>query len=927
MGVSINLPGWNDDPTDLFGGVLTDSDVDSPEGIWYGNVQQPCKVTRRGLARNMPGFMLNVDESGSPGATTHYHPQMGSLENHSAFSSASSPSGAEGGLLLAPLPRSLRSSISAPHLQRDDPVLQAVGTQQAINDFLADTGYSRDRYSDAASPACSASGKDVFSTMTHLADTADSPGTAQSSALFQRRSVQRDGNLSAPSPVNVSSSTEEHTAVDSNSGGGETTSNAVALDRGAGSNTSVESDRRSEAQRLRLLQLQQMQVSQEIAKMNKDKDLDSLQFRQLSSSSDASERVAKAAQAARMYGIEASSTRNVAMGPAGLVTPVTPQHPLPPVSPPQHNTTMMGNTYVLTQHPTGYGVPDLTLSPSSSQFQQQLPNQFHGLTLPHRPQQVFTPQFLHQNEATDLFVSDGSNGGLLLPSRAIQQATGGTTGYTSVYPSARHHSISSGHADRGMFGLTLTTGSDNSSMPRRASHAALLRSTESSPSLATVLAANPMQLQNPFSQLQQEQRMGLSSQHRPSPTLEPSKLMLGSTEGGLAGQGTVDPSNFLGLSVGPQSAAGIPRSAPADASKDTLSQMQQERMHQLQQQQLNFLKYQYNAKQSMPGASLASPLTPPRSPLKMKSTPHLKSPLASNSGLSSPGKPARPTLRKIASNKRISHSSSTVPASGSQPNSAGSSGSSNSATSLTSSSSLSSAIPSSPSMPSGFGVPPTGSPTVNKGFTMELLTSASPNRPRTFSDLNVVASSSLRLPMSSGVRSSKSSSSLSPSFANSSAGMDAALDRATGGFARLSFVNYGMDDADEICSAVAPSGSYKVPLRGYEGGSGSSGEEDHFDGRAPMRGNYTGSMMDSDNDDDTPKSAGLEPPSSPTKKLRKNPSKPNMASGSASPLRTKRSMANVGGGSKSSAELLRSPRKTKSSMLLLSPIGSGGGSA
>ncbi|WFD42215.1 hypothetical protein MPSI1_000856 [Malassezia psittaci] len=31
----------------------------------------------------------------------------------------------------------------------------------------------------------------------------------------------------------------------------------------------------------------------------------------------------------------------------------------------------------------------------------------------------------------------------------------------------------------------------------------------------------------------------------------------------------------------------------------------------------------------------------------------------------------------------------------------------------------------------------------------------------------------------------------------------------------LSFVNYGIDDADELCSAVAPSGSYKVPLHSY----------------------------------------------------------------------------------------------------------------
>ncbi|CAO1621270.1 unnamed protein product [Parajaminaea phylloscopi] len=35
-----------------------------------------------------------------------------------------------------------------------------------------------------------------------------------------------------------------------------------------------------------------------------------------------------------------------------------------------------------------------------------------------------------------------------------------------------------------------------------------------------------------------------------------------------------------------------------------------------------------------------------------------------------------------------------------------------------------------------------------------------------------------------------------------------------GGF---SFVNYGLEDAQELCAAVAPSGSYKVPLKGYGG--------------------------------------------------------------------------------------------------------------
>lgn len=43
------------------------------------------------------------------------------------------------------------------------------------------------------------------------------------------------------------------------------------------------------------------------------------------------------------------------------------------------------------------------------------------------------------------------------------------------------------------------------------------------------------------------------------------------------------------------------------------------------------------------------------------------------------------------------------------------------------------------------------------------------------------------------------------------------------------FVNYGIEDADELCSAVAPSGSYKIPLKGF-GGSQDGDEDDDGDG-------------------------------------------------------------------------------------------------
>ncbi|WFC98136.1 hypothetical protein MYAM1_000860 [Malassezia yamatoensis] len=46
----------------------------------------------------------------------------------------------------------------------------------------------------------------------------------------------------------------------------------------------------------------------------------------------------------------------------------------------------------------------------------------------------------------------------------------------------------------------------------------------------------------------------------------------------------------------------------------------------------------------------------------------------------------------------------------------------------------------------------------------------------------------------------------------------------------LSFVNYGINDADELCSAVAPSGSYKVPLHGY-----SQDSEDAIEGMSSAK--------------------------------------------------------------------------------------------
>ena len=281
----------------------------------------------------------------------------------------------------------------------------------------------------------------------------------------------------------------------------------------------------------------------------------------------------------------------------------------------------------------------------------------------------------------------------------------------------------------------------------------------------------------------------------------------------------------------------------------------------------------------------------------MKSTPHLRSPLGGvGAGLPPlPGKPMAPGLRKIASNRRINTGSSFGGAVG---------GSSAGSTSSSSSSA------------SGSGVVKGKSSTIGTqgGFTLELTTSASPTRARTISHQSVTSSRSNSSP-------GKSKSPTPSALASGSGSV---------GFSQLSFVNYGMDDADEICSAVAPSGSYKVPLRGF---GASSGEDDDFDDdassvRTRTASNVTGitAMMGSDDDGESPGSnSGTAVPGSPTKKVRKNSSRANLmgTSGGGSPLKGKRSMANLGGSSGSRGwDQMRSPRKTKST--ILSPVSSAG---
>lgn len=52
---------------------------------------------------------------------------------------------------------------------------------------------------------------------------------------------------------------------------------------------------------------------------------------------------------------------------------------------------------------------------------------------------------------------------------------------------------------------------------------------------------------------------------------------------------------------------------------------------------------------------------------------------------------------------------------------------------------------------------------------------------------------------------------------------------SAGGYGQISFVNYSIDDADELCSGVAPSGSYKIPLKGFGSGAEDDAAEDMSD--------------------------------------------------------------------------------------------------
>jgi hypothetical protein len=165
----------------------------------------------------------------------------------------------------------------------------------------------------------------------------------------------------------------------------------------------------------------------------------------------------------------------------------------------------------------------------------------------------------------------------------------------------------------------------------------------------------------------------------------------------------------------------------------------------LQQQPMQRQQGIHKAPNSMNSLASLAPPSPPRSPQKQKSTPNLRSPPTGT-----------PTIRKIASNRRLGASAAEPPM---------------------------------PEMPQQY---------------------ASGSR----------------------ARSSTTSSASGSKTARRRAAPEYAPEPENPRPGKISFVNYGIEDADELCAAVAPSGSYKIPLRGY--GSGSPAADAGYEG-SPVR--------------------------------------------------------------------------------------------
>ncbi|PWN48168.1 hypothetical protein IE53DRAFT_370848 [Violaceomyces palustris] len=668
---SVPLPGWNTVATKV-GGV--DSDSDAPDQTWFGG-SKPGRTLRRttkaSLHNKDSGYF---EEPCSPGA---------SME---APLPAKSPSVEQN------TSRPLRQCISAPELQRGDPILPAPDAEESIDDFLADLGWTKNRIqhrggggNTGGESQQGGSGAGPHGRSQSFSNMGAPSGSSSSSALFQRRANQREGKMPSPNPVAVPPldiGSDEHGQRHS---------------RSATFPTDIPFDQMTEEQKSRLAQLHQAHVSHQAARLGVYSDFvaPSQQF----AGQEASERAAKAVQAALLYGMEGGSPRRLSVGSTGLATPITPHHPLAPGP--------SANSYPQqTFPPVHYGMPDVLTSPRARDFGQA----------------AFGYHQQHSPVMQDL------------------------QGYTSTYPPPRSGSISHSESHYQGRARGVSSGSYSGSLGVGAN---LIQPIE-------VQARR--QVQGHF-ELQPVSLSSLQEQER---------------------------LHFLQLSqVDPSSEAARPTSSHSSNS--------------------NRKDYGLGitSRKGQP-SQMRAPPSPPRSPVKMRSSPQLRTPNSETT--SGPDQVAGQSPRKIASNRRIVSNFS--------PGSAG--GGSSSSKGTRAKGEIKASKSSSPTPITGQSTP-------------------------TSTQFN---------------------------------------------FTSLSFVNYGMEDAEELCSAVAPSGSYKIPLKGYGSsescGSGSGGHD-----------------SDDDSDDEDSGENEQEVPSS--KRVKKNKS-------SAS-LKTKRSGSNLASGSGAEAS---SSRKKKS---------------
>ncbi|KAN0060085.1 hypothetical protein ACQY0O_008058 [Thecaphora frezii] len=809
---TIHLPGWNHGPDLNFGPL--DSDADSPENVWGVQGSIPLKTLRRSAKLIGQASVDALQECyGSPGA---------------GLGLAVSPPAASPSLLAAPQPlRALRQCISAPELQRDEVFMGS-------SDLLADAGFAGFVKAPAGAFSCMTSSADLLGGAESasrartggmqgglainitLATSGTSQGT-QPSALLQRRAVQREGQMPVPVPVAVDTAQAQAqrppnvaTAADAEGQGQRQNADQDRDEDQGGSQveqrnldiplselTAEDLESMTEEQRLRLAQVHQLQFVQQAARLGVYTDFvaPSQQF----AGQEASERAAKAVQAALLYGMEGNGPRRLSVGSTGLPTPITPQHPLNPAP-------------VSEGYGYGFGVggPD----PFGAQQYRMGTNAALGGRMPGMPMSAIETSFppsvyqvqphMHHQHHPAMFASPyytpELGGGAFLDHQATHP---NMAGYTSTYPPRRPDPFSAtGGVSDGAAG---EAGPSYSQAPMAAGlvvggsggDAMFSRDPPRSapPNLANEIFANPMHLHLPYATIPsdapqaQAQAQGMTAGGGAVPELTRVELHQPVAQRPLLAQYRSLSSGFSPMlpqdgaaevSQAEAQAQAEPRSAPATMGGQATMKLQQQQAAepgrgQAGEDEATKLRRKLHSQASMPAMTtrkhqpgqLSAPLSPPRSPMKMKSSPQLRdsgsppTPAAAAAGKSS----TSPSIRKIASNRRINTAASSS---------------------------------SSPSMTAGAAKAAIRSKSTI--FAQPQRSPATSTRTRTTSHISAK---------------SHASTSKSPTPAPHSSG---------GGFA-LSFVNYGMDDAEELCSAVAPSGSYKVPLKGY----GSSGSESRSD--------------------------------------------------------------------------------------------------